>query len=69
MGNHKPEKLIIDFERPISRKDDIKSVVKKMAFLEIESIEETKNEIDYEQLERVAKLINKAKQVVFLVMI
>lgn len=65
MGNHKPEKLIIDFERPISRKDDIKSVVKKMAFLEIESIEETKNEIDYEQLERVAKLINKAKQVVF----
>lgn len=65
MDNHRPEKLIIDFERPIGRQDDIRSVVKKMAFLEIESIEETKNEINYEQLERVAKLIDKAKQVVF----
>lgn len=65
MDNHRPEKLTIDFERPIGRQDDIRSVVKKMAFLEIESIEETKNEINYEQLERVAKLIDKAKQVVF----
>ncbi|MBM6691460.1 MurR/RpiR family transcriptional regulator, partial [Fusobacterium mortiferum] len=36
-----------------------------MAFLQIEAIEETKNEINYKQLERVADMMNAAGQIVF----
>ncbi len=52
-----------DLNRPINGKDDLKSVVKKMAFLEIEAIEETKNEMDYEQLEKVASWLDEAKKI------
>ncbi len=52
-----------DLNRPINGKDDLKSVVKKMAFLEIEAIEETKNEMDYEQLEKIASILDKAKKI------
>lgn len=63
--NDELEKPIRDLHRPINGKDDVKSVVRKMAFLQIEAIEETKNEINYEQLERVADMMNAAGQIVF----
>lgn len=58
------DKPIQDLNRPISSDDDEKSVIQKMAFLEIEAIEETKNELDYEQVKKIAKMLNEAKQVV-----
>lgn len=63
--NDELEKPIRDLHRPINGKDDVKSVVRKMAFLQIEAIEETKNEINYKQLERVADMMNAAGQIVF----
>ena len=63
--NDELEKPIRDLYRPINGKDDVKSVVRKMAFLQIEAIEETKNEINYKQLERVADMMNAAGQIVF----
>lgn len=63
--NDELEKPIRDLHRPINGKDDVKSVVRKMVFLQIEAIEETKNEINYKQLERVADMMNAAGQIVF----
>ena len=63
--NDELEKPIRDLHRPINGKDDVKSVVRRMAFLQIEAIEETKNEINYKQLERVADMMNAAGQIVF----
>lgn len=59
------DRPIRDLHRPINGKDDLKSVVKKMAFLHIEAIEETKNEINYKQLQEIADMINEARQIVF----
>lgn len=63
--NDELEKPIRDLHRPINGKDDVKSVVRRMAFWQIEAIEETKNEINYKQLERVADMMNAAGQIVF----
>ncbi len=63
--NDELEKPIRDLHRSINGKDDVKSVVRRMAFLQIEAIEETKNEINYKQLERVADMMNAAGQIVF----
>lgn len=63
--NDELEKPIRDLHRPINGKDDVKSVVRRMAFLQIEAIEETKNEINYKQIERVADMMNAAGQIVF----
>ena len=63
--NDELEKPIRDLHRPINGKDDVKSVVRRMAFLQIEAIEETKNEINYKQFERVADMMNAAGQIVF----
>jgi DNA-binding MurR/RpiR family transcriptional regulator len=46
--------------RPITDKDSIGDIVRKMAALEIEAIEETKNEMDLAQLERIARRMDKA---------
>ncbi|WP_196598163.1 MurR/RpiR family transcriptional regulator [Pectinatus frisingensis] len=51
--------------RPITDKNPPDSIVKKIAALEIESIEETKNEMDIQQLIRVAGFIADAKTVDF----
>ena len=59
------DKPIKDLNRPINDDDDEKAVIKKMAFLEIEAIEETKNELDYDHIIKVANMLNKAKDVVF----
>lgn len=59
------DRPIRDMHRPINGRDDLKSVVKKMAFLHIEAIEETKNEIDYKQLQEIADLVDEARQIVF----
>ncbi len=48
------------FHRPITDKDSVSDIVRKMAALEIEAIEETKNEMDNCQLERIADRIEKA---------
>lgn len=52
-------------DQPITDQDNALSVVNKIACLEIEAIEETKNEIDLAQIMRVAELIDRAKQVDF----
>ena len=46
--------------RPITDKDSTSDIVRKMAQLEIEAIEETKNEMDLTQMERIAELLDKA---------
>jgi DNA-binding MurR/RpiR family transcriptional regulator len=46
--------------RPITDKDSIGDIVRKMAALEVEAIEETKNEMDLAQLERIARRMDKA---------
>ena len=46
--------------RPITDKDTAADIVRKMAQLEIEAIEETKNEMDLEQLEHIADLLDEA---------
>ena len=46
--------------RPITDKDSIGDIVRKMAALEVEAIEETKNEMDLAQLERIARRMAKA---------
>ena len=46
--------------RPITDKDSVRDIVRKMAALEIEAIEETRNEMDMEQLERIANMMDKA---------
>ena len=46
--------------RPITDKDSIGDIVRKMAALEVEAIEETKNEMDLTQLERIARRMDKA---------
>jgi DNA-binding MurR/RpiR family transcriptional regulator len=46
--------------RPITDKDSTADIVRKMAQLEIEAIEETKNEMDLTQMERIAELLDKA---------
>jgi len=52
-------------DRPITNQDTVLSVVTKMASLEIEAIEETKNEMDAAQLVRLAAYLDKAKQIDF----
>ena len=47
-------------KRPITDKDSVRDIVRKMAALEIEAIEETRNEMDMEQLERIADMMDKA---------
>jgi len=44
--------------RPITDKDTTSDIVRKMAQLEIEAIEETKNEMDLTQMERIARLLD-----------
>ena len=46
--------------RPITDKDTTSDIVHKIAQLEIEAIEETKNEMDLHQLERIAALLDKS---------
>ena len=46
--------------RPITDKDTTSDIVRKLAQLEIEAIEETKNEMDLTQMERIAKLLDEA---------
>jgi DNA-binding MurR/RpiR family transcriptional regulator len=46
--------------RPITDKDSTSDIVHKLAQLEIEAIEETKNEMDLTQMERIAELLDKA---------
>lgn len=46
--------------RPITDKDSIGDIVRKMAALEVEAIEETKNEMDLAQLERIARRMARA---------
>ena len=46
--------------RPITDKDSTSDIVRKLAQLEIEAIEETKNEMDLAQMERIAELLDKA---------
>ncbi len=46
--------------RPITDKDSTSDIVRKLAQLEIEAIEETKNEMDLAQIERIAELLDKA---------
>lgn len=46
--------------RPITDKDTTSDIVRKIAQLEIEAIEETKNEMDLHQLERIAALLDKS---------
>lgn len=46
--------------RPITDKDSTSDIVRKLAQLEIEAIEETKNEMDLTQMERIAELLDKA---------
>jgi DNA-binding MurR/RpiR family transcriptional regulator len=46
--------------RPITDKDTTSDIVRKLAQLEIEAIEETKNEMDLTQMERIAELLDKA---------
>lgn len=50
-------------ERPITNQDTARSIVKKMAALEIEAIEETKNEMDMAQLVRVSLWLDQARQI------
>lgn len=52
-------------DKPITDRDNALSVVNKIACLEIEAIEETKNELDLAQVVRVAEMIDQAKQVDF----
>ncbi len=53
----------IRIKRPITAKDGPEGIVQKMAVLEIESIEETKNEMNMEQVVRVAKMMRQAKNI------
>ena len=46
--------------RPITDKDSTSDIVRKLAQLEIEAIEETKNEMDLTQMERIAELVDQA---------
>ncbi|SHK48901.1 transcriptional regulator, RpiR family [Selenomonas ruminantium] len=46
--------------RPITGKDTTSDIVRKLAQLEVEAIEETKNEMDLQQLERIAALLDAA---------
>ena len=48
-------------DRPITNQDDAASVSRKIAALEIEAIEETRNEMDRAQLERVVGYLDHAK--------
>ncbi len=48
-------------DRPITDQDDAASVSRKIAALEIEAIEETRNEMNRAQLERVAGYLDHAK--------
>lgn len=51
----------IKIKRPITALDGPEGIVQKMAALEIESIEETKNEMKMEQVVRVAQMMREAK--------
>ena len=46
--------------RPITDKDSTSDIVRKIAQLEVEAIEETKNEMDLHQLECIAALLDKS---------
>lgn len=52
-------------ERPVTDQDSALSIVKKLAYLEVEAIEETKNELQMKQLVRVANLVAAADQIDF----
>lgn len=56
---------IRDLNRPINGSDTVKSVIQKMAFLEVEAIEETKNEINLAQLENIVDALDEARQILF----
>lgn len=59
-----PEERVI-VERPITDQDSPDSIVRKMAALEVEAIEETKNEMDMEQLHRIIGWMQKARIIDF----
>lgn len=46
--------------RPITDKDSTSDIIRMLAQLEIEAIEETKNEMDAAQMERIANILDKA---------
>ena len=46
--------------RPITDKDSTSDIIRMLAQLEIEAIEETKNEMDTDQMERIASILDKA---------
>ena len=46
--------------RPITDKDSTSDIIRMLAQLEIEAIEETKNEMDAAQMERIASILDKA---------
>ncbi len=60
---NKDAALTAIYHRPITDKDSVSDIVRKMAAIEIEAIEETKNEIDTRQLEKIADCIANAKVV------
>ena len=51
--------------RPVTEKDKPDDIVRKIAAIEIEAIEETKNEMDLDQLARVAQLLQEASSIDF----
>lgn len=51
--------------RPITDKDSPRDILQKMASLQIEAIEETKNEIDVLQVQRIARAMQRAKSIDF----
>lgn len=52
-------------EHPVTDQDSVLSVVNKIACLEVEAIEETKNELDMARLMKVANLASRAAQIDF----
>lgn len=46
--------------RPITDKDSTSDTIRMLAQLEIEAIEETKNEMDTDQMERIASILDKS---------
>ncbi len=51
--------------RPITEKDSTEDIVRKIAAIEVEAIEETKNELDMAALDRIARAMKKAAVIDF----
>lgn len=57
------ERVIV--HRPITEKDQPADIIRKLAAIEVEAIEETKNEMDLAQLARVVQLLCRASSIDF----